>query len=74
MVPPREDHVVQLVPRWGQRGDDVVENVVGEGEPQEREEHLITPMGGNEGTPDPTRRTRGTGCCEHRRLVSSLEV
>jgi hypothetical protein len=35
---PREDHVVHLKPRWGQRGDGV-----GEDEPPEREKHLNTP-------------------------------
>jgi hypothetical protein len=43
VVEPWEDHAVHLVPRWGQRGDSVVEDVVGEGEPPEREDHLSAP-------------------------------
>jgi hypothetical protein len=43
VVEPREDHVVHLVPRWRQRGDDVVEDMVGEGEPPECEDHMSAP-------------------------------
>jgi hypothetical protein len=39
-VEPQEDHVVHLVPRWRQRGDEVVEDVVGESIPPKCENDL----------------------------------
>jgi hypothetical protein len=38
---PREDHTIHLVPRWRRRGDEVVEDVVGESIPPKHED--LTP-------------------------------
>jgi hypothetical protein len=61
VVEPREDHVIHLVPRWRQRGDDVVEDMVGEGEPPECEDHMSASESSGS-TPGPTLRTQETEC------------
>jgi hypothetical protein len=43
VVEQKEDHTVHLVPQWRQRGDEVVEDMVGEGVPPKRENHLSPP-------------------------------
>jgi hypothetical protein len=43
VVEPREDHTIYLNPRWRQRGDGVVEDVVGKHEPSKGEDHLRAP-------------------------------